>query len=188
MSTTMVTLVGNLCTQPELKTIPATNNMPETSVCTFRVACDRKIPTDQTDGRGRPIYDSTDVLYIGVECWGVLADNASSTLNVGSPVIISGKIVTSSWEDTVDEKKVRRSVIRCRAFHIGPNLAREGYIPRSKMIQLAEDTARGRLKEMLRLHSETAQQGQQSQQGQESQQQNNVNQEQVRVNPSSNAA
>jgi len=179
MSTTMVTLVGNLCSNPELKKISANDNMPETQVCTFRVACDRKIPTDRTDGKGRTVYDSTDVLYIGVECWGALAANAKSTLNVGSPVIISGKLLTSSWEEPGEDKAVKRSIIRCRAYHIGPNLARESFVPLRKVLEMAEDTAQDRLKKLVRMHQEGQQQAQQ---------QNNVKQEQVRANPSGNAA
>ncbi len=177
----MVTLVGNLCSNPELKKISANNNMPETQVCTFRVACDRKIPTDRTDENGRIIYDSTDVLYIGVECWGALAANAKSTLNVGSPVIISGKLLTSSWEEPGEDKAVKRSIIRCRAYHIGPNLARESFVPLRNVLEMAEDTAQDRLKKLVRMHQERQQQPQ-------SQEQNAVKQEQVRANPSGNAA
>ncbi|OFO45703.1 single-stranded DNA-binding protein [Corynebacterium glucuronolyticum] len=184
MSTTNVTLVGNICSKLELKDIPANKGMSATQVCTFRVACDKKIPTGQTDEDNRPIYDSADVLYIGVECWGELAKNVNSTLNIGSPVVISGKIVTSSWEEKVEgDKTVRRSIIRCRAYHVGPDLLREAFISRGEMMDLAEETAQKRLKKLVEQHQQQQRQ-KQTQQGQQPQ----VNRERARVNPSSNAA
>ena len=181
----MVTLVGNLCSEPVKKVNPpAGNNKEESTLVTFRVACDRKIFTGQED-HGKPIFDSTDILYMPVECWGALAVNAAETLHTGSPVVITGKLYTSMWEEQVEgvNQPVKRSMIRCRAFHIGPDLLRGMFMPYAKVCSMADEMAKEKGKERR-----AADRAQRAQQPQQQAPDPRIRREEVRSNPSTNAA
>ena len=85
-------------------------------------------------------WEATDRLFIDVVAFGQLADHCARSLRKGMPVIVSGRLLTNEWvkkdEDTGDE--VRRSSLRIRAEHIGPDLARV-YI-KEAVLPLAEGT------------------------------------------------
>jgi single-strand DNA-binding protein len=87
----------------------------ETLVLNFRVASNErrfdKVSESWVDGES---------LYLSVNCWRRLAENAASLVK-GDPVIISGKLRTREW---VTDHGERRSVVEMEASAIGPDLAR----------------------------------------------------------------
>ena len=83
-----VTMTGNVGSEVE-------HRVTRTGLTTasFRMAC---TPRVYRDGEW---HDQT-TTWIGVECFRGLADNATSSLGKGEPIIVSGRLRTRSWTDT----------------------------------------------------------------------------------------
>src|ERR1700761_2611443 len=60
-------------------------------------------------------------LFITVNCWGRLVSGVGASLGKGSPVIVSGQVYTSEYED---RDGIRRSTLEMRATAVGPDLSR----------------------------------------------------------------
>ncbi|GAA1171539.1 single-stranded DNA-binding protein [Corynebacterium glaucum] len=100
MSATIVTIHGNLVSQPEyLRVGPQDRQLTK-----LRIASSRRRPTGVQDEHGSEIWEDVDNLYIDAECWGSLANNCRVSLFKGAPVSVTGKLVTKTWsEEGVDE-------------------------------------------------------------------------------------
>jgi len=110
MRGTSITVVGNLITPVNRR-----NVADGRSVANFRVACnERRI--DRATGE----WGDGDTLYIGVTCWRELAEHVAATFGIGDPIIVRGRIHTSTYEG----KDGRRSVQQIDADAVGPDLAR----------------------------------------------------------------
>lgn len=85
MNDIQVTIVGNVCTDPN--TNPTTAGIPRTS---FRVASN---PRRLKDG----VWVDGDPTYVTVICFRTLAENAAASLQKGDPVIVTGRLRTREW-------------------------------------------------------------------------------------------
>lgn len=111
MRHTSITVVGNLITPVNRRNLP--DGRP---VASFRIACTERRVDRATGG-----WADGETFYIGVTCWRELAENVASSLGVGDPIIVRGRIYTS----TFDDKDGRRtSVQEIDADAVGPDLAR----------------------------------------------------------------
>jgi single-strand DNA-binding protein len=107
MSTIYLTVPGRIATRPER--LASRNG---TGV-RFRVASTERWfnPTAEAWNEAQPVY-------LTVTCWRQLAENVLTSLRVGDPVIVHGKLVNSSFErDGRTENRVEMS-----AAAVGPDL------------------------------------------------------------------
>jgi single-strand DNA-binding protein len=108
---TSITVVGNMITPVNRRNLP--DGRP---VASFRIAC-----TERRVDRATGAWGDGETFYIGVTCWRELAENVASSLGVGDPIIVRGRIYTSTYDDR-DGK--RTSVQEIDADAVGPDLAR----------------------------------------------------------------
>ena len=106
---TVITLVGNLVDDPELRFTPS-----GAAVAKFRVASTPrfldKTTNEWKDGEG---------LFLTVNCWRQMAENVAETLTRGTRVIIQGRLRQRSYETKEGEK---RTVYEVEADEIAPSL------------------------------------------------------------------
>lgn len=86
-----VVLMGNLTRDPELRTTPSGQ-----SVCSFSLALNRSYKS--ADGT---LTEQTD--YVDVTAWGALGERVAQYVTKGRPVLVNGRLQSSSWEQ--DGKK-----------------------------------------------------------------------------------
>jgi|LakMenEpi03Aug12_release.lakeMendotaPanAssembly.Ray.scaffolds.fasta_scaffold00184_115 single-strand DNA-binding protein len=91
--TAQVTIVGNLTSDPELK-----STKTGSSVLKVGVAVNRRWKNKQDE------WEET-VSYFDVNAWGELADNVAASLSKGSRVIVSGRLEQQSWENKEGQKQ-----------------------------------------------------------------------------------
>jgi single-strand DNA-binding protein len=109
MNETPIVIVGNVATDPVMRRVG------EQSVLRFRVASNSRRRT--ADGS----WDNGNTLYASVSCWGRLAEGAAASLRKGDPVIVTGQVYTSEYDDRDGNP---RSSVEVRASAVGPDLAR----------------------------------------------------------------
>ncbi len=108
----MVTVVGNVVSDPVDRTPSG-----RTPFATMRVVSDRRWRDD--DGEGQ----SSDSLFIDVQLSGSPATHCLKSVTKGMPVVIYGRLITHSWEATLDSgEKITRSSVRIKASHVGVDL------------------------------------------------------------------
>ncbi|MDQ1715452.1 MAG: single-strand DNA-binding protein, partial [Frankiaceae bacterium] len=92
---TVITLVGNLVDDPELRFTPS-----GAAVAKFRVASTPrfldKTTNEWKDGEG---------LFLTVNCWRQMAENVAETLTRGTRVVIQGRLRQRSYETKEGEKR-----------------------------------------------------------------------------------
>lgn len=111
MKSTSITVVGNLITPVNRRNLPS-----GTSVASFRIAC-----TERRMDRATGEWADGETFYIGVTCWRELAENVAASLGVGDPIMVRGRIFTSTYDD----KEGRRNTVQeIDADAVGPDLAR----------------------------------------------------------------
>ena len=116
---TDITIHGNLVAEPTIACVGEKG----TALSKLRVASSRRRRTDDKDEHGKDVWMDIDQLYIDVNCWGDLAVNVKASLFRGSPVVITGRLLTESWEETgEDGKTVNRSKIVMRASRVAFDL------------------------------------------------------------------
>lgn len=108
---TPVTVVGTLVKSAE----PRRVGEDQAQVLKLRIASNER-RYDRAEQR----WVDGDSLYLSVNCWRQLAENAASLVK-GDPVIVSGRLRTHEW---TTEHGERRSVVELEASAIGPDLAR----------------------------------------------------------------
>lgn len=104
------TITGNLTGEVFLRELPG-----GARVSRFRVAASRSY-RDKANN-----WQSTDLLFITVDCWNQLADNAKQSLAKGMPIIAVGTLVTNEW---VDGDNTAHQQILLRANHVGVDMNR----------------------------------------------------------------
>jgi len=108
---TVITIVGNLVDDPELRFTPA-----GAAVAKFRVASTPRIfdktTNDWKDGEG---------LFLTCSVWRQAAENAAETLSRGMRVIVQGRLKQRSYED---REGVKRTVYEIDVEEVGPSLLR----------------------------------------------------------------
>jgi single-strand DNA-binding protein len=111
MRETPVTVVGTLVSDAR----PRRVGPDGTLVLNFRIASN-----ERRYDKGSESWVDGESLYLSVNCWRRLAENAASLVK-GDPVIVNGKLRTREW---TTEHGERRSVTELDATAVGPDLAR----------------------------------------------------------------
>ncbi|MGH2750538.1 MAG: single-stranded DNA-binding protein [Actinomycetota bacterium] len=104
----VVTLVGNVTDEPELRFTPGGS-----AVANFTVAVNRRFRNQ--DGSWDDKLDG----FFRCSCWRDMAENVSESLHKGSRVILTGRLQQRSWDDNDGNK---RSTIELQVDEIGPSL------------------------------------------------------------------
>lgn len=112
MFETNIVIVGNVLTAPEWRRISTTNAL----VAHFRIAS-----TARRFDRETSRWVDGNSMRLRVTAWRKLAEGVASSITVGDPVIVYGRVYTRDWVD--DEKKNRVSY-EMEAFAIGHDLGR----------------------------------------------------------------
>ncbi|MFD8596989.1 single-stranded DNA-binding protein [Kitasatospora sp. NPDC059646] len=106
---TVITLVGNLVDDPELRFTPS-----GAAVANFRIAS-----TPRTFDRQTNEWKDGTTLFLRCNAWRQAAENIAETLQRGMRVIIQGRLVQRSYETKEGEK---RTAFEVEVDEIGPSL------------------------------------------------------------------
>lgn len=106
---TIITVIGNLTADPELRFTPA-----GAAVANFTVAA-----TPRTFDRQSNEWKDGDALFMRCTIWKQAAENVAETLTKGMRVIVSGRLKQRSYETREGDK---RTVIELEVDEIGPSL------------------------------------------------------------------
>jgi single-strand DNA-binding protein len=106
---TILTVVGNLTADPELRFTPS-----GAAVANFTVAS-----TPRTFDRQSGEWKDGEALFLRCNIWRQTAENVAETLTRGSRVIVSGRLKQRSYETREGEK---RTVVELEVDEIGPSL------------------------------------------------------------------
>src|SRR4051795_5820289 len=106
---TVITVVGNLTDDPELRFTPS-----GAAVANFRIAS-----TPRTLDRTTNEWKDGDPLFLACSVWRQAAENVAESLQRGSRVIVTGRLRQRSYETREGEK---RTVIELEVDEIGPSL------------------------------------------------------------------
>ncbi len=109
MFETPLTVVGNIVNDPIRRRVG------DQEVLKFRVA------SNSRRRAGDGTWEPGNSLFVTVNCWGRLVSGVGASLGKGSPVIVSGHVYTSEYED---RDGIRRSTLEMRASAVGPDLSR----------------------------------------------------------------
>ncbi|GAA4925748.1 single-stranded DNA-binding protein [Actinoplanes utahensis] len=112
MFETNLVVVGNVLTAPEWRRTTTQNQL----VTNFRIASTAR-RYDRETGR----WVDGDSLRVRVTAWRRLAEGVASSITVGDPVVVYGRIYTRDW---VDDDNKHRIAYEMEAFAIGHDLAR----------------------------------------------------------------
>lgn len=104
----VITLVGNVTRDPELRFTPGGQAKSE-----FGLAVNRTW-TDRTTNEKKE-----QVSFFNVVCWGTLGENAASSLTKGSRAIVTGRLEQRTYETQDGQKKERIEIV---ADEVGPSL------------------------------------------------------------------
>ncbi|MET9516414.1 single-stranded DNA-binding protein [Streptomyces sp. NPDC002994] len=108
---TIITIVGNLVDDPELRFTPA-----GAAVAKFRIASTPRI-FDKTTNE----WKDGDGLFLTCSVWRQAAENAAETLTRGMRVIVQGRLKQRTYED---REQVKRTVYEIDVEEVGVSLAR----------------------------------------------------------------
>ncbi|GAA0530768.1 hypothetical protein GCM10010172_09330 [Paractinoplanes ferrugineus] len=126
MFDTNLVVVGNALTTPEWRRIASSGSL----VANFRIAS-----TARRFDRETNRWVDGNNLRVRVTAWRRLAEGIVTSVQVGDPVIVYGRLYTRDWTD--DDNKARVSY-EMEAFSIGHDLARgRGRFYRNKAVPLA---------------------------------------------------
>ena len=106
---TIITLVGNLTADPELRFTPS-----GAPVANFTVAS-----TPRTFDRATSEWKDGDAMFINCSVWRQAAENAAETLTKGMRVIVQGNLKSRTYETREGE---RRTVFEIEVDEVGPSL------------------------------------------------------------------
>ena len=109
MFETPLTVVGHIVNDPQRR------HVGDQELIKFRVASNSR--RRAADGSWEP----GNSLFITVNCWGKLVPGVGAALGKGAPVIATGHVYTSEYEDRDGN---RRSSLEMRAIAVGPDLSR----------------------------------------------------------------
>ena len=109
LNATVITVVGNLTDNPELRFTPS--GVP---IARFTVAVNPRV-FDKASGEWR----DGDPSFYNCTAWRQLAENAAESLSKGLRVIVTGTIAQQRWETDQGEK---RSTFAVTAEAVGPDL------------------------------------------------------------------
>ncbi len=105
----VVTVVGNLTADPELRFTPS-----GAAVANFRVASTPRVLDKATNE-----WKDGEAFYLTCNVWRQVAENVAETLQKGSRVIVTGRLKQRSYETREGEK---RTVLEMEVDEVGPSL------------------------------------------------------------------
>jgi single-strand DNA-binding protein len=106
---TVITVVGNLTDDPELRFTPS-----GAAVANFRVAS-----TPRTFDRQAGEWRDGDPLFLSCSVWRQAAEHVAESLNRGDRVVVTGRLKQRSYETREGE---RRTVVELDVDEVGPSL------------------------------------------------------------------
>jgi single-strand DNA-binding protein len=106
---TIITVVGNLTADPELRFTPS-----GAAVANFTVAS-----TPRTFDRQTNEWKDGEALFLRCNIWREAAENVAESLTRGSRVVVTGRLKQRSFETREGEK---RTVVELEVDEIGPSL------------------------------------------------------------------
>ncbi len=106
---TIITVVGNLTADPELRFTPS-----GAPVANFTVAS-----TPRTFDRATSEWKDGDAMFLNCSVWRQAAENVAETLTKGMRVVVQGRLKSRSYETREGE---RRTVFEIEVDEIGPSL------------------------------------------------------------------
>jgi single-strand DNA-binding protein len=106
---TVITVVGNLTGDPEIKYLPT-----GAGVASFTVASTPRMFDKQTNE-----WRDGEALFLRCSAWRELAENVAESLTRGMRVIVSGRLRQRSFETAAGEK---RTVVELEVDEVGPSL------------------------------------------------------------------
>ena len=106
---TVITIIGNLTADPELRT---TSNGG--TVANFSIAS-----TPRTWNRNTNQFEDGQALFMRCSVWRDLATHCAQSLAKGMRVIAQGRLTQHSWED---EQHQKRTAVELQVDEIGPSL------------------------------------------------------------------
>lgn len=112
MFDTIVTIVGNVLTQPEWRRTKESNQL----VANFRL-----VSTARRFDRESQNWVDGNSLRIRVSAWRRLAEGIASSIGVGDPVVVHGRIYSRDWDDEAGNHRITYEM---EAHAIGHDLSR----------------------------------------------------------------
>jgi single-strand DNA-binding protein len=106
---TVITVVGNLVDDPELRFTPS-----GAAVANFRIAS-----TPRTFDRQTNEWKDGESLFLSCNIWRQAAENVAESLHKGTRVIVTGRLRQRSYETREGEK---RTVFELEVDEVGPSL------------------------------------------------------------------
>lgn len=106
---TVITVVGNLVADPELRFTPA-----GAAVANFRIAS-----TPRTFNRNTNQWEDGQALFLTCNIWREAAENAAESLTKGMRVIAQGRLKQRNYETREGEKRI---IFELEVDEIGPSL------------------------------------------------------------------
>ncbi|MEJ7796119.1 MAG: single-stranded DNA-binding protein [Nocardioides sp.] len=106
---TVITVVGNITDDPELRFTPS-----GAAVANFTVAS-----TPRTMNRQTNEWEDGEALFLRCSIWRQAAENVAESLQKGARVIVSGRLKARTWETREGEK---RTSFEVDVDEIGPSL------------------------------------------------------------------
>lgn len=106
---TVITVVGNLTGDPELRFTPS-----GAAVANFTVAS-----TPRTFDRQTNEWKDSETLFMRCSIWREAAENVAESLTKGMRVVANGRLVQRSYETREGEK---RTVVEMQVDEVGPSL------------------------------------------------------------------
>lgn len=106
---TVITVVGNLVDDPELRFTPS-----GAAVANFRVAS-----TPRTFDRQTNEWKDGEALFLSCSVWRQAAENVAESLTKGMRVVVQGRLKQRSYEDREGQ---RRTVVELEVEEVGPSL------------------------------------------------------------------
>ena len=106
---TIITVVGNLVDDPELRFIPS-----GAAVASFRIAS-----TPRTFDRQTNEWKDGDALFLSCSVWREAAENVAESLQKGMRVVVQGRLKQRQYETREGEK---RTVVELEVEEVGPSL------------------------------------------------------------------
>lgn len=106
---TVITVVGNLVDDPELRFTPS-----GAAVAKFRVASTPRVFDRQTSE-----WRDGDSLFLTCSVWRQAAENVAESLTKGTRVMVQGRLKQRSYED---REGIKRTVFELEVDEVGPSL------------------------------------------------------------------
>ena len=107
---TPITVIGNLTADPELRFTQS-----GAAVAGFTVASTPRKFNKQTNE-----FEDAETLFMRCSVWREAAENAAESLARGMRVVVTGNLVSRSWEDKDTGQK--RTVMEMQVDEVGPSL------------------------------------------------------------------